>query len=54
MKIFLQYYPFWLGIFFLILLNGISIMRELPSIPMMIMYLIGYFKLTKLHNDDTK
>jgi hypothetical protein len=45
-----KYYPFWLGLLVFIGLNGIEIIRESPSIGMLIMYLIGYFKLTKLHD----
>ena len=45
-----KYYPFWLGLIVFIILNGIEIIREAPSMGMLIMYLIGYFKLTKLHN----
>jgi hypothetical protein len=49
MKTIKKYYPFWLGIICLILINGIPIFREAPSIGMILMYLIGYFKWTKLH-----
>jgi len=45
-----KYYPFWLGLLVFIALNGFEIIREAPSMGMLIMYLIGYFKLTKLHN----
>ena len=45
-----KYYPFWLGLLFLIGLNGIEIIRQAPSMGMLIMYLVGYFKLTKLHD----
>jgi hypothetical protein len=45
-----KYYPFWLGLLVFITLNGFEIIREAPSMGMLIMYLIGYFKLTKLHN----
>lgn len=45
-----KYYPFWLGFLVFIALNGFQIIREAPSIGMLIMYLIGYFKLTKLHD----
>ena len=45
-----KYYPFWLGLLVFISLNGIELIREAPSIGMLIMYLIGYFKLTKLHD----
>jgi hypothetical protein len=44
-----KYYPFWLGLIVFIFLNGIEIIRHAPSVGMLIMYLIGYFKLTKLH-----
>jgi len=50
MKIVKKYYPFWLGLLVFIILNGFEIIRSAPSIGMLIMYLIGYFKLTKLHN----
>ena len=43
-----KYYPFWLGLLIFIVLNGIPIMREAPSIFSLLMYIIGYFKLTKL------
>jgi hypothetical protein len=46
---FLKYYPFWLGLIVLIFINGIPILREAPSFAMILMYIIGYFKLTKLH-----
>lgn len=46
-KYFKPYYPFWLGILVWIALNGFEIIREAPSIGMLIMYLLGYFK-TKL------
>jgi hypothetical protein len=45
-----KYYPFWLGLLIFIILNGYEIIREAPSSGMLIMYLIGYFKLTKLHD----
>jgi hypothetical protein len=45
-----KYYPFWLGVLVLIALNGYEIFRQAPSIAMLIMYLVGYFKLTKLHD----
>jgi hypothetical protein len=45
-----KYYPFWLGLLVLIFLNGIEIIRIAPSTGMLIMYLIGYFQLTKLHD----
>jgi hypothetical protein len=45
---FLKYLPFWLGIYMLVLLNSCSTMREHPSIPMFIMYLIGWYRSTKL------
>ena len=46
---FLKYYPFWLGILVLVSINGYSIMRECPSIPMLFMFLIGWFRFTKIH-----
>jgi hypothetical protein len=46
---FLKYYPFWLGIIVLVSINGYSIMRECPSVPMMFMFLIGWFRFTKIH-----
>ena len=46
-----KYYPFWLGLLVFIILNGFEIIRSAPSTGMLIMYLIGYFKLTKLHED---
>jgi hypothetical protein len=46
---FLKYYPFWLGILVLVRINGYSIMRECPSIPMLLMFLIGWFRFTKIH-----
>ena len=45
---FLKYYPFWLGICALVILNSFSGMREHPSIPMFIMFLIGWFRFTKI------
>lgn len=45
-----KYYPFWLGLLVLVILNSYPIFREAPSIGMMLMYIIGYFKLTKLHD----
>jgi len=45
-----KYYPFWLGLLVFITLNGFEIIRGAPSMGMLIMYLIGYFKLTKLHD----
>jgi succinate-acetate transporter protein len=50
MKTFLKYYPFWLGLLVLIILNSFSIIRQAPSMGMIIMYLIGYFQLTKIHD----
>jgi hypothetical protein len=47
--IFLKYYPFWLGILVLIVMNGYPILREYPSVPMLFMFLIGWFKFTKIH-----
>lgn len=49
MEKFKKYYPFWLGLLFFIALNGIEIIRQAPSMGMLIMYLVGYFKLTKFH-----
>ena len=46
---FLKYYPFWLGILVLVNINGYYIMRECPSIPMLFMFLIGWFRFTKIH-----
>lgn len=51
MKPFLKYYPFWLGLIIFIVLNGIPIMREAPSIFSLLMYIIGYFKVTKFHKE---
>jgi hypothetical protein len=45
-----KYYPFWLGLLFLIFINGFESIRQAPSVGMIIMYLVGYFQLTKLHN----
>jgi hypothetical protein len=45
-----KYYPFWLGVLVCIFLNGNEIIREAPSIGMLLMYLIGFFKWTKLHD----
>lgn len=49
MNTFKKYYPFWLGLIIFIILNASPQLRQAPSIPMLIMYLIGYFKLTKFH-----
>jgi hypothetical protein len=46
---FLKYYPFWLGIIVLIGINGYPILRQYPSIPMLFMFLIGWFRFTKIH-----
>jgi hypothetical protein len=48
MQIIKKYYPFWLGLLVFILLNASPLIRQAPSVGMLIMYLIGYFKLTKL------
>jgi len=45
--LFFKYYPFWLGLLVLVGLNGYTELRAHPSIPMLIIYIIGYFKLTK-------
>ncbi len=44
-----KYYPFWLGLLIFVLLNGVDIIRQNPNMGMLIMYIIGYFKLTKLN-----
>lgn len=49
MKTFLKYYPFWLGLLVLVILNSYPIIRQAPSTGMIIMYLVGYFQLTKFH-----
>ncbi len=46
---FLKYYPFWYGILIWLSLNGYPILRESPSIPMLFMFLIGWFRFTKIH-----
>lgn len=48
-----KYHAFWLGISCLIIINqikinGIQIFREAPSVGMLFMFLIGFFKWTKL------
>ncbi len=50
-KTLLKYYPFWLGLIVLIILNSYPIIRQAPSVGMLLMYIIGYFKVTKFHND---
>jgi len=45
----LKYYPFWLGMLILIIINGHFILREYPSVSMLFMFLIGWFKFTKIH-----
>ena len=45
-----KYYPFWLGVLVCISINGYEIIRDAPSIGMLLMYLIGFFKWTKLHD----
>ena len=44
-----KYYPFWLGLLICVIL--ISKTKEYSSFGILLAYLIGYFKLTKLHND---
>lgn len=51
MKIIKKYYPFWLGLAVCIILIGKSAQYELLSFSVLLAYLIGYFKLTKLHNE---
>mgnify|MGYP003595250688 CR=1 FL=1 len=46
---FKKYYPFWLGLLICLLL--INKTKEYSSVGILLAYLIGYFKLTKLHND---
>lgn len=46
---FLKYYPFWSGILVLIYINSYDVLRECPSIPMLFMFLIGWFRFTKIH-----
>jgi hypothetical protein len=43
-----KYHAFWLGIICLIIINGTPIFREAPSMGMLFMFLIGFFKWTKL------
>ena len=52
MKTFKKYYPFWLGILILIYINSFPSLRESPSMAMFAMFVIGYFKLTKIHEDE--
>lgn len=47
MKIFLKYYPFWLGLICCILI--IEWLYKTPSFAVLLAYLMGYFKLTKFH-----
>jgi hypothetical protein len=41
-------HPFLLALAYLIFLNSFKIIREAPSIGMIIMFIIGYFKLSKI------
>lgn len=50
MKTLKKYYPFWLGLLTLLILNFFEIIKQDPITGMIIMYLVGYFRLTKLHN----
>lgn len=52
MKTFKKYYPFWLGILIIAYMNSFPSLREFPSMAMFAMFVIGYFKLTKLHEDE--
>lgn len=51
MKIkFLKYYPFWLGL--IVMLAIIDLTREFSSLGILLAFIIGYFKLTKLHENE--
>ncbi len=45
-----KYYPFWLGLLVFIILNSFEVIRQAPSLGMLFMYIIGYFRLTKIHD----
>lgn len=49
MKKFKEYYPFWLGLYFAICLVGYGANTGYWSFAIFVAYLMGYFKLTKLH-----
>lgn len=44
-----KYYPFWLGLIVCLILIGKSSQYGFWSFSVLGAYLIGYFKLTKLH-----
>jgi len=45
-----KYYPFWLGL--IICIGIIGLTKDFPSFGTLLAFLLGYFKLTKLHNDN--
>jgi hypothetical protein len=53
-KIFLKYYPFWLGLLVCIILIGKSSQYGLWSFSVLSAYIIGYFKLTNFEQFKKK
>lgn len=51
MKTINKYYPFILGLLICLILIGKSSQHGLWSFSVLTVYLIGYFKLTKFHDD---
>ena len=49
MRVFKKYYPFWLGLIYCVFIVGLT--REFSSLGIFLAYIIGYFKITKLHED---
>lgn len=47
-----KYYPFWLGLFMIICLLGTCVKYNIASFAVIGAYLIGFFKLSKLHEDE--
>jgi hypothetical protein len=53
-KIFLKYYPFWLGLLVCITLIGKSSQYGLWSFSVLLAYIVGYFKLTNFNQFKNK
>lgn len=44
-----KHYPFVLGLILCVCIAGYPLFRQAPSVFLLFMYLVGYFKLTKFH-----
>ena len=46
-----KYYPLVIGLTLCVSMAGYPLFRQAPSVFLLLMYLIGYFNLTKFYND---